>query len=161
VFGGVERIVDDVEDSGFGGKARLGNMFSVVVEKRDARTLIPIIRKFIKPGTKIISDGWAAYKRIEDVHISHFKCYTHESVNHSQHFKDPISGAHTNTMEGAWFSQYKRHIPNAAYNKRALQGHLWERVWKNKYKHCLWEHIWRVLREIRYDNIASHPNKTL
>jgi transposase-like protein len=50
VFGGVER------DS--------GKCFLVPVEKRDAGTLLPIIFKYILPGTIIYSDKWAAYNRL-------------------------------------------------------------------------------------------------
>jgi hypothetical protein len=34
------------------------------VEKRDAGTLLLIIRQFLLPGTTILSDQWAAYNNI-------------------------------------------------------------------------------------------------
>jgi len=46
----------------FGGVERgSGRCFLVPVDQRDASTLLPIIQKFIMPGTTIMSDCWAAY----------------------------------------------------------------------------------------------------
>lgn len=84
----------------FGGVCReSGAAFLVPVEKRDKETLIPLIKKYILPGTKIISDCWKAYQCIPK--LEGFN-YVHETVNHSKTFKDPVTGAHTNTIEGMW-----------------------------------------------------------
>ena len=160
VFGGVEHHEPNsnnpFQEVQFDGeKCRLGNMFAVIVEKRDARTLIPILRRFVRPGSIIYSDCWKAYDRIEEIQESGFFCYQHDKVNHSVSFKCPITGAHTNTCEGAWFSQYKRSIPRQAFNNKALQGHLFEHMWKKKYMQLLWENLWRVLKETRYEFRAA------
>ena len=47
VFGGVERGSNDV--------------FMLEVRDRSAATLLPLIQRFIKPGTTVISDEWRAY----------------------------------------------------------------------------------------------------
>jgi hypothetical protein len=70
--------------------------FFIPVKRRNKRTLWPLIFKHIAQGTKIISDGWSAYKGLDQF-------YEHEMVNHSENFKDPITGARTNTIEGCWF----------------------------------------------------------
>ena len=62
---------------------------------RTADTLVTIIRDWIEPGTTIISDQWAAYHNLD----SHG--YTHR-VNHSFQFVDPVTKAHTNTIESTW-----------------------------------------------------------
>ena len=53
------------------------------------------IKKRILPSTTIISNGWAAYQNLEEG-------YTHEVVNHSQHFVDLETGAYTQNIERQW-----------------------------------------------------------
>ena len=54
--------------------------FLVAVEKRDEQTLLPIIQKWIEPGTIIVSDCWKAYSKLET------HGYEHRTVNHSREF---------------------------------------------------------------------------
>ncbi|XP_066928232.1 nacrein-like protein C1 [Clytia hemisphaerica] len=65
--------------------------FMVPVEKRDRNTLLPIIQKFIKPGTTIISDYWKAYDILSK------KDYKHLKVNHSIEFVNE-SGSKTKSL---------------------------------------------------------------
>ena len=62
-----------------------------VVPRRDAATLLPIIVQHVKPGTEVWSDEWAAYNGVSTLPgVS-----AHRTVNHSLHFKDPVTGVHT------------------------------------------------------------------
>ena len=84
VFGGIER--DNKK-----------NCFFVVVNKRDSRTLLPLIRRYIKPGSTIVSDCWKAYDRIPRLGLN----YTHKKVNHRIEYVNE-EGFHTNTIESTW-----------------------------------------------------------
>lgn len=83
----------------------------VPVEKRDAATLIPLIKRHILPGTTIVSDCWKAYDCLPKEGFQHLK------VNHSLNFVDPTTGAHSNTIESTWrhakavLPTYRRHKP--------------------------------------------------
>ena len=69
-----------------------------VVNQRDAATLLPIIQQHTKPSTEVHSDEWAAYNNMSSLpNVS-----THRTVNHSLHFKDPVTGVHTNHIESYW-----------------------------------------------------------
>ena len=54
---------------------------------RDANTLLPLIAQYICPGSIVYSDEWNQ--------LSATTGLAHQTVNHSLHFVDPISGAHT------------------------------------------------------------------
>jgi transposase-like protein len=82
IFGGVERDT--------------GRAFFVPVMDRTAETLTDVIRAWIEPGTKIISDCWAAYHSLDQ------QGYTHETVNHRIGFVDQDTDAHTNTIKNCW-----------------------------------------------------------
>ncbi|EYC20991.1 hypothetical protein Y032_0020g170 [Ancylostoma ceylanicum] len=52
----------------FGGYERgSGRSFLILVRRRDARTLLRLIVKYIRPGTTIISDCWRSYNRISSL----------------------------------------------------------------------------------------------
>jgi hypothetical protein len=67
----------------------------VIVPNRSRVTLEPITRSTILPGSRIISDKWAAYGFLNDD-----PDYIYSSVNHSENFVDPNgSSVHTQTIE--------------------------------------------------------------
>jgi transposase-like protein len=42
------------------------------VDKRDAQTLIPLIKKHVSPGSRIFLDSWAAYIHLNQLGYGHF-----------------------------------------------------------------------------------------
>ena len=103
--------------------------------RRDHHTLIRLIREHVRPGSIIITDGWRGYNRLAD------HGYTHMTVNHSQNFVNPITGAHTNTMEGSWFHA-KRHL---------RRGTGWLRRDPHALALALGEFIWRKNLGLKQD----------
>ena len=61
---------------------RTGELRLFHVQKRDAATLIPLIRRHVAAGTTIYSDEWAAYQNIGRIPGTH---YVHRTVNHQVH----------------------------------------------------------------------------
>lgn len=61
--------------------------------KKVTRKPCLVLRECIRSGTTIVSDCWKSYGTLQD------KGFTHLTVNHSLHFKDPGTGAST---EGSW-----------------------------------------------------------
>lgn len=112
----------------FGGFDReTGNCFMVPVMSRDSATLLSIIRQWILPGTTIISDCWKAYDCLK------YHGYIHLQVNHTYNFVDPTTGAHTNSIEGAW-SHAKNMIPRAGRKKLFYAGYLSKYMFLRKCK---------------------------
>ena len=64
---------------------------------RDKATLLPIIQKFIRPGSIIYSDGWGAYNCLSEYG------YTHDTVIHKTNYVNPDNNVvHTQTIERMW-----------------------------------------------------------
>lgn len=95
------------------------------VEDRTAETLLAVIKGWILPGTTIISDKWRAYSCLEK------EGYKLLQVNHKYYFKDPESGACTNSIEGTW-SAIKAIIPRGGRRKKYITGYLGKYLF-NKY----------------------------
>ncbi|GFQ97041.1 putative transposase-like protein [Trichonephila clavata] len=98
-----------------------------VVADRTTDSLLSVINEYILPGSIIISDCWKSYDCLSNEGFLHLK------VNHSVSFKNPDTGAHTNTIEGTW-GAVKRGIP-ASKAKCQLDYYLAEYVWWKKNKH--------------------------
>ena len=67
--------------------------FLVIVPRRDAVTLLPLVQQWVLPGTMVYSDMWQAYNQLGALG------YGHGTVNHTLHFVDPATGVTTNHVE--------------------------------------------------------------
>ena len=98
--------------------------FLIPVPQRDAATLIPIIQQWILPGTIIHSDMWAAYNQLIN------PGFNHQTLNHTYHFVDPQTGAHTNLVEAMWMrakNTFKAH--HGAINREMIPDYMAEFMW--------------------------------
>ena len=97
-----------------------------VVDKRDSKTLIPIIKRNAIEGSDIHSDEWRAYRKLKT------QGYTHHTVNHKKNFVNPKTGKHTQLVECLW-GVNKRQIPNRIRGKSCnlLQTYLAQQWWRS------------------------------
>ena len=89
--------------------------FLIPVENITKDTLVEIIKRWVRPGSIIIADGWSSYKCLKD---NRFK-FNHLVVNHTNEYKDPFTGAHTNTIEGCTPREASTETPTS-------QMHYWK-----------------------------------
>eukprot|EP00171_Calliarthron_tuberculosum_P022331 IDg22331t1 len=95
----------------------------VRVPNRTKKTMNAVITRYVASGSHIQTDMWGGYNDLNELG------YVHSTVNHSENYVDPESGAHTNDIEGAW------NIAKAPYkrmrgNRMHLQSHLDEAAWR-------------------------------
>ncbi|KAG0776289.1 hypothetical protein G6F26_013462 [Rhizopus arrhizus] len=86
VVGGVERTPER-------------KVFLLTVPNRNQNTLKLIIDTFVKDGSHVMVDCWKGYKGIDS---DPSRNLTVETVNHSKTFRDPKTGACTNTIEACY-----------------------------------------------------------
>jgi ISXO2-like transposase domain len=132
VLGGVERTPER-------------KIFAVAVPDRSAETLVAVINRYVAEGSTIVTDLWKGYSN-----ISQLNNYHHMTVNHSLTFKDPVTGANTNTIEGTWCG-LKAGISFKNRTSGSIESHLWEFIWRRKNQQRLWDAFIDALVEVYYD----------
>lgn len=104
IFWGVERTLEK-------------KAFFAIVNDRKRETLHALIQKHVSKGSIIYTDCWRAYNGIDELG------YSHQTVNHSQNFRNPITGVHTNSIEGSW-SAVKNVVPKRNRTKIGIKTFL-------------------------------------
>ncbi|XP_076249183.1 uncharacterized protein LOC143188673 [Calliopsis andreniformis] len=102
--------------------------FLVPVPNRSQETLLDVIKKWILPGTTIISDCWTSYKCLENNNFQHL------TVNHSLNFVNPETGAHTQNIERLW-RDVRSSIPRYGARDYHMEGYIAEYIFKRIFPH--------------------------
>jgi IS1 family transposase len=132
IIGGVERTEER-------------KLFVVRVQDRTKQTISNLISRFVKPGSIILTDKWKSYD-----YLSKETQFTHHTVNHTLHFKDPDTQIHTNTIEGTW-SGIKSKIPKRNRSGAFVDEHLLAFVWRRQNEDNLWEAFLEALKNTAFD----------
>lgn len=76
---------------------RGGKMTAIVISDTKGKTIQPLVKKYVKEGSKFISDEWWAYQGLGVI-------YEHEVIDHSskEYVRLNDNTIHTNTIEGSW-----------------------------------------------------------
>jgi len=92
-----------------------------VFNDRSRAHLEPLIQQWVLPGTRIITDGWAAYRQLGNLPEG----YTHDVVNHSIEFVNPIDRSiNTQAIEGLWAHAKKPFKAMNGTSKSLFDSHL-------------------------------------
>jgi transposase-like protein len=106
--------------------------FMEIVPDRTAATLLPLIEKWIAPGSRIISDGWQSYNSVSEI------CggvYTHDICIHQENFVHPDDATiHTQNVESFWCSAKQKLKTMKGMKGGLLQSYLDEVVWRRFHK---------------------------
>ncbi|KAJ0404059.1 hypothetical protein P43SY_004314 [Pythium insidiosum] len=112
-------------------------------------------------NTHIISDLFASYVSANTKHtlaneksLKHLS-YMHTWVNHSKDFKDPVTGAHTNGIEGCWEAKLKSKIKKMRGLKSMEQAAaiVDECLWRSWFFHP------QALAEQKFKGL-EHPHRS-
>ena len=86
----------------FGILQRGGRVYAQMIADCGRATLVPIVRRKVKPASVVYSDGWSAYDTLS------VEGYEHERIDHDAELVAD-GGRHINGIENFW-SQAKRHL---------------------------------------------------
>ena len=97
-----------------------------VDKSRSRAVLLPVINDNCADGTIFCSDGWKVYVKLsENVDLADTMNF---AVNHTKNYVDPITGAHTQTIEGLW-RHCKQFLPSYGLKPRDLDSYLSAFMW--------------------------------
>ena len=150
-----------------GGIDEAGNVFGHRVPDRSRHTIIPLIRRFVKPGSIILTDGWASYVPLGLPGSG----YRHKTVNHTINFVNPEDGTCTNRVERLW-RDLDTHIDTHQDDNGQLDRDIAWYLFKKNYFHreapnrggkSLKDRVIDVLQCIRevYPGVTETPVKSL
>ena len=109
-----------------GTQTETGMLYLQFVPNKDAPTLLPIIAAVSPAGAVQITDGWRGYFGLDALG------FTHWNVNHARGFVNPLTGIHTNTIEGVWSLVRGDLRKYRGLRRNALQLFLDEYAFKRK-----------------------------
>ena len=104
------------------------------VEDRSKATPIPLIKRHVRQGGTIYSDGCSSYLQLNDEGFQHF--VVNHKTNFAQKYQNTETGetvqVYTNRIEGAW-KHCKDHFKrmNGVRGMRNFESHLCEVIYRN------------------------------
>ena len=126
-----------------------------VVRNRKRDTLFPIITQFVLAGSKIWSDEFSVYTGGPNYPpslpspLSLLGPYTHQIVNHSINYKDPVTGVHTNNIEATWGAAKRKFKMMNGTRRNHLQSYVDEYCWR---KDFIGEEVFlRILELLKFE----------
>ena len=111
---------------GLAERGSLDCVLQTVHSSRSRALLMPMINENCADGTIFCSDGWKAYVKLSE-HVE-LEDTLHFAVNHTNNYVDPITGAHTQTIEGIW-NHCKSFLPMHGVKPQLLQSYLSSFMW--------------------------------
>src|SRR3972149_2521552 len=110
-----------------GSSAGGGGVGAEVVPNVEAKTLLPLLRQRVQPGSIVCSDTFTSYTGVAA------GGYVHRLVDHSQTFSDR-KGSHVNGLEGFWGYLKRRPAAKGGIRRERLPLYLAEYVWRYNHR---------------------------
>lgn len=102
--------------------------FLVSVPNRNAETLLPLIKKYILPGSTVVSDCWKEYSK------GGGEGYRDLTANHQVHFVDAqTKSTPTHVVAVMWKAAKQRHKIECGTKRELLDTYLSEFMWRQTF----------------------------
>ena len=126
--GGTKRGRGTSKTPVFGILCRGGKVWAQVVPDVEARTIMPLISRWVEAGSIVCSDTWKSYTGVAA------KGYVHRLVKHHKGEYSDSKGNHINGLEGFWGYLKRRLAAKGGIRKERLPLYLAEYVWRYNHR---------------------------
>jgi len=125
----------------FGLLKRKDRVYTEIVNSAEQKELMPIIRKVVKSGSDIYTDGWKSYNALA------IYGYNHKKVIHEENEFSKGDGTHINGVESFWSWTKRRLNKFNGVNKRQFKQYLLESEWRFNHRNILRKDLRNMLRK--------------
>lgn len=122
---------------------RNGNVYSQIIKNASEKELLPIIRRTIRSGSDIYTDGWKGYNALA------IYGYNHKKVLHSKDEFVNQSEDHINGIESYWSWTKRRLSKFNGVKKSELGKYLLESEWRFNHRLDLRKDLKEMLRKFK------------
>jgi len=103
---------------------RQGKVYTGIIPDAKAKSVMPIIRRVVKSGADIYTDGWSSYDALA------VYGYNHKKVNHEKDEFVRETDTHVNGIESFWSFTKRRLSKFNGIPKRLFPVYLLESEWR-------------------------------
>lgn len=120
-------------------RKRDGKVYAEIIPDASQRQILPIIRRTVKGGADIFTDGWGSYDALA------IYGYNHKKVNHekNQFVKDDI---HINGVESFWSWTKRRLAKFNGVPKSLFAQNLLESEWRFNHRSDILQEVRKLAR---------------
>lgn len=112
----------------FGILCRGGQVWATIVPNVSAKTIVPLLRQQVRPGSIVHSDTFGSYTGIAAMG------YLHRLVDHGRQQYSDRAGTHINGLEGFWGYLKRRLAAKGGIRRERLPLYLADYVWRYNHR---------------------------
>jgi transposase len=124
----------------FGLLKRDGNVYTQIIKSAQKDEVMPIIRKVVKSGSDIYSDGWRSYDALA------VYGYNHKKVKHDKDEFVKDADTHINGVESYWSWVKRRLSQFNGIAKERFPRHMLESEWRFNHRDTLSKDLKRLIK---------------
>jgi len=122
----------------FGLFKRNGHVYTQIIKNASSSEIRPIIKRLIKPGSKLITDQWRAYDGLVVNGYEHFR------INHQKNYSNK-KGTHINGIESFWSFAKRRLARFNGISAKNFYLHLQECEFRFNERNNLYDKLLSIL----------------
>ena len=119
---------------------RKGKVYTEIISKAEKVELMPIIRRVVKSGSDIYTDGWKSYSALA------VYGYNHKKVKHEENEFVREDEVHINGVESFWSWTKRRLSKYNGIGKRDFWKYLLESEWRFNHRENIKNDLRKMLR---------------
>ena len=124
----------------FGILKRNGRVYTQIIRNASPYEIRPIIKKFVRKGSVVYTDGWMAYDGLV------LNGYKHYRIDHSSFEYSNRKGGHINGIENFWSFAKRRLSRFNGIRRELFYIHLKECEFRYNERHNIYQKLIHILR---------------